>query len=85
MPKGRFRRLKLMETVRLDLIPMQIMSACILHDICIFENDIIDFDIESELWEENTMDIQVIEDYHESERNGIEKRNDIANVLPLQI
>lgn len=31
--KGRFRRLKLLETVRLDLTVLLIMSTCILHNI----------------------------------------------------
>lgn len=33
--KGRFRRLKLLETQKLDLIALLIVSACILHNVCI--------------------------------------------------
>ncbi|KAJ8912410.1 hypothetical protein NQ315_013476 [Exocentrus adspersus] len=47
--KARFRRLKMLETKRLDLISLLIVSACILHNICLTNND---------LWheQENEMD-----------------------------
>lgn len=38
--KGRFRQLKLMELSRPDLIPLMIMSTCILHNICLKVDDI---------------------------------------------
>lgn len=38
--KGRFRRLKFMETVRLDLIVLLVVSACIMHNICILQGDL---------------------------------------------
>lgn len=37
--KGRFRRLKFVETVRLDLIVLLTITACILHNECILEGD----------------------------------------------
>lgn len=39
--KTRFRRLKMLETKRLDLIALLIESACILHNICILSNDML--------------------------------------------
>lgn len=39
--KGRFRRLKYLETVRLDLVSLLIVSACILHNICILNGDML--------------------------------------------
>lgn len=38
--KGRFRRLKMLETVRQDLIALLIVTACILHNICILQEDL---------------------------------------------
>ncbi|KAI4466225.1 hypothetical protein MML48_3g00014803 [Holotrichia oblita] len=32
--KGRFRRLKLMENVKLEFIPQLVMAACVLHNFC---------------------------------------------------
>ncbi|KAJ8968795.1 hypothetical protein NQ314_002103 [Rhamnusium bicolor] len=37
--KGRFRRLKFIETIRPDLLCLLIMSACILHNLCILHRD----------------------------------------------
>lgn len=79
--KGRFRRLKLMETKRPDLIPLLILSACILHNICLLENDVpYDINLEAEMNEERMMNVHhvlVEEDQH----NAIQKRNHIANVM----
>ncbi|VEN52801.1 unnamed protein product [Callosobruchus maculatus] len=44
--KGRFRRLKFLETKRLDLIALLIISSCILHNLCILNNDLYDGPIE---------------------------------------
>ncbi|KAK4872990.1 hypothetical protein RN001_015019 [Aquatica leii] len=38
--KGRFRRLKFIETIRLDLISAFIVTAAILHNACILNNDL---------------------------------------------
>ncbi|KAJ8932762.1 hypothetical protein NQ314_014463 [Rhamnusium bicolor] len=54
--KGRFRRLKLLEAVRLDLIPLIIICACILHNICQGSNDVPpDVNIYAEVEEERVM------------------------------
>lgn len=51
--KGRFRRLKYMETTRLDLVSILIITATILHNVCVLNNDLPDnIDIEHEMDEE---------------------------------
>ncbi|VDI71776.1 Hypothetical predicted protein [Mytilus galloprovincialis] len=40
--KGRFRRLKYLETIKLDTSVEIIMICCVLHNICILTNDNID-------------------------------------------
>lgn len=53
--KGRFRRLKLLEAKRLDLIPLIIISGCVLHNICLDGDDLIDLDLEAEMAEERLL------------------------------
>lgn len=85
--KGRFRRLKFVETVRLDLIPLLIICGCILHNICILKNDFYEdiLNLEEEVREEvvnnaqNNLDI----DDENVRRNAIIKRNNIVNSLPI--
>ncbi|KAB0804577.1 hypothetical protein PPYR_01547 [Photinus pyralis] len=55
--KGRFRRLKLVENTRIDRIPIMVVSACILHNICMLNKDILDINIQSEQNEEREMTI----------------------------
>lgn len=48
--KCRFRRLKFMEPVKLDLISLLIVSCCILHNVCLLAGDIPDdIDIREQL------------------------------------
>jgi hypothetical protein len=37
--KGRFRKLKLVEAMRMELIPIMIFCACVLHNVCILNAD----------------------------------------------
>lgn len=80
--KGRFRRLKLLEAVRLDLVPLIIISTCIFHNICLLYDDIPeDVDVDAEIDEERLMNpehIYIAEDNH---NEAIMKRNRIANNL----
>lgn len=82
--KGRFRRLKLLEAVRLDLLPLLIICTCILHNICLETDDIpLDIDLDNELQEErimqpNNMDARNIDN---NNALAIAKRNNIANLL----
>ncbi|XP_018303462.1 putative nuclease HARBI1 [Mycetomoellerius zeteki] len=82
--KGRFRRLKYLETVRLDLICLLIVSACIMHNISILNGDLPEEFVDN-------MEIRDIRDYefianiNEEEGNnaGILKRREIMNILPI--
>ncbi|KAJ8931288.1 hypothetical protein NQ314_015820 [Rhamnusium bicolor] len=85
--KGRFRRLKLLEAVRLDLIPLIIICACILQNICQGSNDVPpDVNIYAEVEEERVMNPEN-ENIQEQGNNppAIAKRNNIANVLYLRL
>ncbi|XP_053592986.1 uncharacterized protein LOC128667346 [Microplitis demolitor] len=83
--KGRFRRLLIVETVRLDLIALLIVTACILHNICILSTDILDIDVNSELEEEEGLQLNNGDDDFVTENEvtlrGIRKRNAIVEIL----
>lgn len=83
--KGRFRRLKLMETVRLDLICMLIVSACVLHNICILNGDIPDdiINVEEEIEEEMLNNMHEDFDHRDIRQEAVVKRNHILNNLTL--
>lgn len=83
--KGRFRRLKYLDMTRPDLIPLIIISACILHNLCQAEKEIpVDVNLATEIEEERVM-APPNEDLNlEAEiigRDVIVKRNQIANLL----
>jgi len=40
--KGRFKRLKYLDMVRVDLVPRVIMACCVLHNLCIGQHDYLD-------------------------------------------
>lgn len=85
--KGRYRRIKFLETVRIDLIVLLVMTSCILHNICLFNGDLPSdvMNMEQELQEEaanrpnNVQDIEEEQDAHEA----IAQRNNIVNALHL--
>ncbi|KAJ8910340.1 hypothetical protein NQ315_004539 [Exocentrus adspersus] len=83
--KGRFRRLKLLETRRLDHIPLIILACCILHNICLENDDIPnDINFNAEMAEERIMNVPNIHEEAPGNRgNPIAKRNDIANGFHL--
>ena len=71
--KGRFR--SLLDTLplyRTDLIPKYIIACCILHNICLMHNDIIDIPVIVN--EHNNVQVEPVED---RQREGIDKRNAI--------
>ncbi|KAK5639435.1 hypothetical protein RI129_011927 [Pyrocoelia pectoralis] len=84
--KGRFRRLKLLEVVRLDLIPLVIISACILHNIAHGAEDFLnDINIYAQIAEEQLMNPE--NGVNEEVANNaltLAKRNNIANLLLLR-
>jgi hypothetical protein len=90
--KGRFRRLKYMETVKPDLTCLLLVAACLLHNLCIlagdFPCDIADVNVEAERRNEilnnpnNRRDIDAVQ--NANNRAQI-KRNDIMNSLYLNV
>lgn len=84
--KGRFRRLKYLETVRLDLICLLVMSACILHNVCILNGDEAEdiVDIQQEVEEDRVQQNDEIQ-IHQRNNNhlAIAKRNQIMNQLEM--
>lgn len=88
--KGRFRRLKYMETVRPELTCLLVVAACLLHNLCILGGDlpdnIADINLEAERYNEmqnnpnNRLDIMVPNG--ENVRAQV-KRRDIMNILHL--
>lgn len=81
--KGRFRRLKYLETVKLDLIALLIVSECILHNICIFNGDlpeeiVNDVDVE-QIRDENPDNAEAREE--DQNMAAIRKRINIMNAL----
>lgn len=85
--KGRFRRLKFLEITRLDLASLLIISACILHNVCILNGDLIQdiIDTDEERRQENENNPHNFEDVDEAqfENDAILKRYNIVNHLPL--
>lgn len=73
--KCRFRRLKMMETKRLDLVCLLIVSACILHNICIINGDFFD----RAAYNDNIGNDEVNENIEGPA--AVAKRNNIVNYL----
>jgi len=79
--KGRFRSLlDKLHMRRIDLIPRYIIACCVLHNICILNEDFIDIPI---IIEENINEFDVVQ-HNENEQDvqgGLEKRNAIVYIL----
>lgn len=81
--KNRFRiLLDRLPMRRIDLIPKYIMACCVLHNICIMTNDLIDIPIIAEDRIENVENIHFNALLHVQ---GREKRDRIKDTLPLQL
>lgn len=86
--KGRQRRLKFLETTRADSCVINIMAACILHNICILNGESFEdiLDIEDERLQilqndpNNLLDL----DGQVDQIRALTKRNAISNNLPLR-
>lgn len=77
--KGRFR--SIMDTLpmrRIDLVPRYIIACCILHNICLLKDDLIDIPI---IVHDNANIVQPRVEIVE-QREGIDKRNAIMYLLP---
>lgn len=82
--KGRFRKLKLLDCTRMDIIPLVIIAACVLHNICLASNDIPnDIELHNELEEEHIMNPHNLNpDENNVPRDlAAAKRNNIAFLL----
>lgn len=76
--KGRFRSiLDKLPMTRTDLIPKYIVACCILHNICILQNDFIEIPIIVNEPQQIPYDINNVERKNE----GVEKRNTIMYQL----
>jgi len=77
--KGRFRSiLDNLPMTRTNLIPKYIIACCILHNICLLHDDVIDIPVivNTQQYTQSPDDI----DIHNKEE-GIQKRNFIAQAL----
>lgn len=87
--KGRFRKLKFLETVRMDLSSLNIMSCCILHNICILNGDsfedIVHLDEVRREEVLNNPENAVEMDIDNIPNRALIKRNNIVNGLPIII
>lgn len=83
--KARFRRLKLLEAVKPENISLIIISACILHNVCLsLEGIPFNLNIEQELNEERVMNPPIFLAEEGNNHEAIGKRNDIANALHFE-
>lgn len=84
--KKRFRRLKYLETVRLDLICLLTVSACIMHNVCILNGDVpeelVD-DMEMRDARENDEFIADMNEKQENNDKGVLKSIEIMNIFPM--
>lgn len=76
--KGRFRKLKYIYMYNTEMIPFVILTCCILHNICI-ENDDAPIENEDEPMEFNPMEMQINNEV--VFMNGAEKRDVISHLL----
>lgn len=79
--KGRFRSLlDKLHMRRIDLIPKYIIACCVLHNICILHEDIIDVPV---IVEEDVNELNIVQNNENEQdvQDGIEKRNAIAYML----
>lgn len=78
--KGRFRRLKYLETIKLDTSVEIIMICCVLHNICILTNDNID-DFLVQQDDDDVVNNRHIVQINDEEAEGFLKRDNIARHL----
>jgi hypothetical protein len=74
--KGRFRRLKYLDMSNIERIPQVIIACCVLHNICLVKNDLVEFELEIpdiDICDRNTI--------ANDRREGLNKRNVIADDL----
>ena len=77
--KGRFRRLKYLNMSNVDKIPRVIIACCVLHNICILNDDFVDITSVDSDDDANQAMYNVADD----RREAILKRDEIADNLFL--
>lgn len=82
--KGRWRRLKQLNMARIDLIPKTVVACCVLHNICVMQNDP-NFELELQDDVEPPINPDMVQPVLPvpNNRAGVEKRTLITNQLPL--
>ena len=78
--KGRFRRLKLLDTKSIKTAVDTVIVCCIFHNICIINDDILDQYIIDGREEENPADPELHHGEYDDE-GGLEKQIRIANMF----
>ncbi|KAK5648193.1 hypothetical protein RI129_003085 [Pyrocoelia pectoralis] len=83
--KGRFRRLKYIETVKLEYIVLLIMAGTILHNLCILCKDELKqlIDVTVEVEEEREMNAVILENVEVRNSLATAKRQEIVNSLAM--
>lgn len=83
--KGRFRRLKYLETIRLDLISLLIVSAYILHNICILNEDLPEEVVDEVELRDIRAENNFVRNINEEQVNddAMLKRIEIMNILTM--
>ncbi|KAB0801865.1 hypothetical protein PPYR_04051 [Photinus pyralis] len=83
--KGRFRRLKYVETVRLDFVSLFTVTAAVLHNACIMNGDLPNqyVNLDEELEEERQNNAIDAGNHRNIRNNAIAKRLNIMHALPL--
>ena len=74
--KGRFRRLKSLDMSNVERIPHVILACCVLHNICLAKNDLVEF--ETDIADIDICDRNAVAN---DRREGVNKRNVIADDL----
>lgn len=77
---GRFRRLKHLQMKRMDLIPQVVMAACVLHNLCLDNDDLILVD-ESEIIPSEDRNAEPLISLEENSHEAHQKRESICQQL----
>lgn len=79
--KKRMRCLKFLDVKCIEWIPKYIIACCVLHNICLLQEDIINIDMENENVEEVDIELVIEEAERERSARGQAKRERITNQL----
>ena len=80
--KGRFRRLKGLDMTRIDVVPKVIVACCVLHNICLQQQDDIEADDTDSTSAAAADDVESAASVSSADHKaGVRKRDRIANML----